>query len=91
MQHSLYSLPTLVAIPRPVFPMALLAKTAPAHPQSGHLYLRSAGVGSMTKICGGRKRNGVCPAHHSVDPRTKPRSKLQALELLKMIENLSNG
>ncbi|KAG7279987.1 hypothetical protein CRUP_034109 [Coryphaenoides rupestris] len=31
-----------------------------------HLYLRGgAGVGSMTKIYGGRKRNGVCPAHFS--------------------------
>lgn len=57
-----------------------------------HLYLRGgAGVGSMTKIYGGRKRNGVCPAHYSVGSKNVARKVLQALELLKMIEKDPNG
>ncbi|MEQ2189017.1 40S ribosomal protein S19, partial [Goodea atripinnis] len=57
-----------------------------------HLYLRGgAGVGSMTKIYGGRKRNGVCPAHYSVGSKNVARKVLQALELLKMIEKIPNG
>uniref|UniRef100_A0A667Y0T6 Small ribosomal subunit protein eS19 n=1 Tax=Myripristis murdjan TaxID=586833 RepID=A0A667Y0T6_9TELE len=57
-----------------------------------HLYLRGgAGVGSMTKIYGGRKRNGVCPAHFSVGSKNVARKVLQALELLKMVEKDPNG
>uniref|UniRef100_A0AAV2MB41 Small ribosomal subunit protein eS19 n=2 Tax=Gobiidae TaxID=8220 RepID=A0AAV2MB41_KNICA len=57
-----------------------------------HLYLRGgAGVGSMTKIYGGRQRNGVCPAHYSVGSKNVARKVLQALELLKMIEKDPNG
>ncbi|XP_053736926.1 40S ribosomal protein S19 [Synchiropus splendidus] len=57
-----------------------------------HLYLRSgAGVGSMIKIYGGRKRNGVCPSHYSVGSKNVARKVLQALELLKMIEKKPNG
>ncbi|XP_071324707.1 small ribosomal subunit protein eS19 isoform X1 [Trachinotus anak] len=57
-----------------------------------HLYLRGgAGVGSMTKIYGARKRNGVCPAHYSVGSKNVARKVLQALELLKMIEKDPNG
>uniref|UniRef100_A0A3B4GBI6 Small ribosomal subunit protein eS19 n=1 Tax=Pundamilia nyererei TaxID=303518 RepID=A0A3B4GBI6_9CICH len=57
-----------------------------------HLYLRGgAGVGSMTKIYGSRKRNGVCPAHYSVGSKNVARKVLQALELLKMIEKDPNG
>uniref|UniRef100_G3NGV6 Small ribosomal subunit protein eS19 n=1 Tax=Gasterosteus aculeatus aculeatus TaxID=481459 RepID=G3NGV6_GASAC len=57
-----------------------------------HLYLRGgAGVGSMTKIYGGRQRNGVCPAHFSVGSKNVARKVLQALELLKMIEKDPNG
>uniref|UniRef100_A0A3P9NBP5 Small ribosomal subunit protein eS19 n=1 Tax=Poecilia reticulata TaxID=8081 RepID=A0A3P9NBP5_POERE len=57
-----------------------------------HLYLRGgAGVGSMTKIYGGRKRNGVCPAHYSVGSKNVARKVLQSLELLKMIEKDPNG
>ncbi|XP_051812625.1 40S ribosomal protein S19 isoform X1 [Acanthochromis polyacanthus] len=57
-----------------------------------HLYLRGgAGVGSMTKIYGGRNRNGVCPAHYSVGSKNVARKVLQALELLKMIEKDPNG
>uniref|UniRef100_A0A8C5BF41 Small ribosomal subunit protein eS19 n=2 Tax=Gadus morhua TaxID=8049 RepID=A0A8C5BF41_GADMO len=57
-----------------------------------HLYLRGgAGVGSMTKIYGGRKRNGVCPAHFSVGSKNVARKVLQSLELLKMVEKDPNG
>uniref|UniRef100_A0A8C8GT95 Small ribosomal subunit protein eS19 n=1 Tax=Oncorhynchus tshawytscha TaxID=74940 RepID=A0A8C8GT95_ONCTS len=57
-----------------------------------HLYLRGgAGVGSMTKIYGGRQRNGVCPAHFSVGSKNVARKVLQALELLKMVEKNPNG
>ncbi|KAF0045594.1 hypothetical protein F2P81_002123 [Scophthalmus maximus] len=57
-----------------------------------HLYLRGgAGVGSMTKIYGGRNRNGVCPSHYSVGSKNVARKVLQALELLKMIEKDPNG
>ncbi|KAL4661709.1 hypothetical protein H8957_015289 [Semnopithecus entellus] len=46
-----------------------------------HLYLRGgAGVGSMTKIYGGRQRNGVMPSHFS-----------RALEGLKMVEKDQDG
>ncbi len=36
------------------------------------------GVGSMTKIYGGRKRNGVCPSHFSVGSKNVARKVLQA-------------
>lgn len=45
----------------------------------------------MTKIYGGRQRNGVCPAHFSVGSKNVARKVLQALELLKMIEKDPNG
>uniref|UniRef100_A0A673J9D1 Small ribosomal subunit protein eS19 n=1 Tax=Sinocyclocheilus rhinocerous TaxID=307959 RepID=A0A673J9D1_9TELE len=57
-----------------------------------HLYLRGGvGVGSMTKIYGGRKRNGVCPSHFSVGSKNVARKVLQALEGLKMVEKNPNG
>uniref|UniRef100_A0AAR2K7F4 Small ribosomal subunit protein eS19 n=2 Tax=Pygocentrus nattereri TaxID=42514 RepID=A0AAR2K7F4_PYGNA len=57
-----------------------------------HLYLRGGvGVGSMTKIYGGRKRNGVCPSHFSVGSKNVARKVLQALEALKMVEKDPNG
>lgn len=65
---------------------------APSASTVRHLYLRGgAGVGSMTKIYGGRNRNGVCPAHYSVGSKNVARKVLQALELLKMIEKDPNG
>ena len=45
----------------------------------------------MTKIYGGRKRNGVCPAHFSVGSKNVARKVLQSLELLKMVEKDPNG
>lgn len=66
--------------------------SAPSASTVRHLYLRGgAGVGSMTKIYGSRKRNGVCPAHYSVGSKNVARKVLQALELLKMIEKDPNG
>ncbi|KAG7469226.1 hypothetical protein MATL_G00126700 [Megalops atlanticus] len=57
-----------------------------------HLYLRGGvGVGSMTKIYGGRQRNGVCPAHFSCGSKNVARKVLQALEGLKMVEKDPNG
>ncbi len=69
-----------------------LISSAPAASTVRHLYLRGgAGVGSMTKIYGSRKRNGVCPSHYSVGSKNVARKVLQALELLKMVEKDPNG
>ncbi|XP_057348810.1 40S ribosomal protein S19 isoform X3 [Manis pentadactyla] len=57
-----------------------------------HLYLRGgAGVGSMTKIYGGRQRNGVMPSHFSRGSKSVARRVLQALEGLKMVEKDQDG
>lgn len=57
-----------------------------------HLYLRGGvGVGSMIKIYGGRKRNGVCPSHFSVGSKNVARKVLQSLEALKLVEKDPNG
>ncbi|GAB6028421.1 Protein component of the small (40S) ribosomal subunit [Chamberlinius hualienensis] len=57
-----------------------------------HLYIRSpAGIGSMTKIYGGRKRNGVMPAHFCRGGASIARKSLQALEALKLVEKDSNN
>ncbi|CAD7688006.1 unnamed protein product [Nyctereutes procyonoides] len=57
-----------------------------------HLYLRGgAGVGSMTKICWGRQRNGVMPSHFSRRSKSVARRVLQALEGLKMVEKDQDG
>ncbi|XP_026893477.1 40S ribosomal protein S19 isoform X2 [Acinonyx jubatus] len=64
------------------------------HPASTarHLYLRGgAGVGSMTKIYGGRQRNGVMPSHFSRGSKSVARRVLQALEGLKMVEKDQDG
>ncbi|KAJ8289800.1 hypothetical protein GJAV_G00005480 [Gymnothorax javanicus] len=56
-----------------------------------HLYLRGGvGVGSMTKIYGGRQRNGVSPAHFSRGSKNVARKVLQSLEGLKMVEKDPN-
>ncbi|XP_064595640.1 small ribosomal subunit protein eS19-like [Liolophura sinensis] len=52
-----------------------------------HLYIRSpVGVGSFTKIYGGRKRNGTCPSHFCRSTRSVARKILQSLEGLKLVE-----
>ncbi|XP_050601359.1 40S ribosomal protein S19-like [Macaca thibetana thibetana] len=57
-----------------------------------HLYLRGgAGVGSMTKIYGGRQRNGIIPSHFSRGFNSVLRQVLQALEGLKMVEKDQDG
>nr|AFM85712.1 40S ribosomal protein S19 isoform 1 [Callorhinchus milii]AFM85948.1 40S ribosomal protein S19 isoform 1 [Callorhinchus milii]AFM85978.1 40S ribosomal protein S19 isoform 1 [Callorhinchus milii]AFM86035.1 40S ribosomal protein S19 isoform 1 [Callorhinchus milii]AFM86142.1 40S ribosomal protein S19 isoform 1 [Callorhinchus milii] len=57
-----------------------------------HLYLRGGvGVGAMTKIYGGRKRNGVKPSHFSRGSKCIARRVLQALEGLKLVEKDPNG
>ncbi|NP_001347054.1 40S ribosomal protein S19 isoform X4 [Cricetulus griseus] len=50
-----------------------------------------AGVGSMTKIYGGRQRNGVRPSHFSRGSKSVARRVLQALEGLKMVEKDQDG
>lgn len=45
----------------------------------------------MTKIYGGRKRNGVCPSHFSRGSKNVARKVMQALESLKMVEKDPNG
>ncbi|KAG1947588.1 40S ribosomal protein S19 [Pimephales promelas] len=71
---------------------SLLTPYPPSASTVRHLYLRGGvGVGSMTKIYGGRKRNGVCPSHFSVGSKNVARKVLQALEGLKMVEKDPNG
>nr|XP_009668920.1 PREDICTED: 40S ribosomal protein S19-like [Struthio camelus australis] len=69
-----------------------LAFQPPAASTARHLYLRGgAGVGSMTKIYGGRQRNGVMPSHFSRGSKSVARRVLQALEGLKMVEKDQDG
>nr|Q9Y0H3.1 RecName: Full=Small ribosomal subunit protein eS19; AltName: Full=40S ribosomal protein S19 [Myxine glutinosa]AAD34164.1 40S ribosomal protein S19 [Myxine glutinosa] len=57
-----------------------------------HLYMRGGvGVGAMTKIYGGRQRNGTRPSHYSRGSRNVARKVLQSLEMLKMVEKDPNG
>lgn len=57
-----------------------------------HLYhRRSAGVGAITKIYGGRKRNGVHPSHFCRSADGAARKALQALEAVKLIEKHPDG
>lgn len=69
-----------------------LSLTLPPASTARHLYLRGgAGVGSMTKIYGGRQRNGVMPSHFSRGSKSVARRVLQALEGLKMVEKDQDG
>ncbi|XP_061395522.1 small ribosomal subunit protein eS19A-like [Musca vetustissima] len=57
-----------------------------------HLYHRCpAGVGSITKIYGGRKRNGVHPSHFCRAADGAARKALQALEHARLIEKHPDG
>ncbi|KAL7742494.1 hypothetical protein ACLKA6_005654 [Drosophila palustris] len=57
-----------------------------------HLYHRSpAGVGSITKIYGGRKRNGVHPSHFCRAADGAARKALQALEHARLVEKHPEG
>ncbi|KAL1138629.1 hypothetical protein AAG570_008692, partial [Ranatra chinensis] len=57
-----------------------------------HIYFRSpVGVGAVTKIFGGRKRNGVCPSHYCRGSGSVARKALQSLEQMKLIERSSDG
>lgn len=52
---------------------------------------RSVGVGAITKIYGGRKRNGVHPSHFCRSADGVARKALQALEAVKLIEKHTDG
>lgn len=57
-----------------------------------HLYhRRPAGVGAITKIYGGRKRNGVHPSHFCRSADGAARKALQSLEAVKLIEKHPDG
>lgn len=57
-----------------------------------HLYFRSpVGVGSLTKIYGGRFRRGTRPSHFCRAGKGVARKVLQALEEVNMIEKDNNG
>ncbi|XP_033162932.1 40S ribosomal protein S19b [Drosophila mauritiana] len=57
-----------------------------------HLYLRSpSGVGDLTKIYSGRKRDGVRPAKHCRASDGCIRKALQALEAADMVERHPDG
>ena len=51
-----------------------------------HLYIRRAGVGALTKVYGGHKRNGVRPGHFRRSSTNIARKCLQALEHVKLVE-----
>nr|CAJ17209.1 ribosomal protein S19e [Eucinetus sp. APV-2005] len=57
-----------------------------------HIYIRSpVGVGSVTKIFGGRKSNGTLPSHFCRSAGGVARKALQSLEQLKLIEKHPEG
>lgn len=57
-----------------------------------HIYIRSPiGVGAVTKIFGGRKRNGTHPSHFCRSAGGVARKALQSLEQLKLIEKAPLG
>ncbi|XP_055695740.1 40S ribosomal protein S19a [Lutzomyia longipalpis] len=57
-----------------------------------HMYLRHpAGVGSITRIFGGRKRNGVHPSHYCRAADGVARKALQSLEAMQLIEKHPDG
>uniref|UniRef100_A0A2K5C9M2 40S ribosomal protein S19 n=1 Tax=Aotus nancymaae TaxID=37293 RepID=A0A2K5C9M2_AOTNA len=56
-----------------------------------HLYLRGVALGSMTKIYGGRQRNGVMPSHFSQGSKSVACRVLQVLEGMKMVEKDQDG
>lgn len=51
-----------------------------------HLYIRRAGVGALSKVYGGQKRNGVKPSHFRCSSTNILRKALQALESVKLVE-----
>ncbi|CAF0842792.1 unnamed protein product [Didymodactylos carnosus] len=51
-----------------------------------HLYLRRAGVGGLTRVYGGLKRNGCRPSHFQKGSRSIARKCLQSLEKAKIVE-----
>ncbi|CAG5131269.1 unnamed protein product [Candidula unifasciata] len=56
-----------------------------------HLYIRSpCGVGALTKIYSGNKRNGTTPSHTCRGSRSVARKVLQTLESLKLVEQDAN-
>lgn len=57
-----------------------------------HMYHRyPAGVGSVTRIYGGRRRNGVHPSHYCQAATGIARKALQSLEAIGLIEKLPEG
>ncbi|XP_065218980.1 small ribosomal subunit protein eS19-like [Planococcus citri] len=57
-----------------------------------HIYFRApVGVGTVTKIFGGRKRNGTRPSHYCKSSGSVARRTLKALENLKLIEKVPEG
>lgn len=56
------------------------------------LYHRSpAGIGAITKIYGGRQRNGVRPSHFCRADNNAARKAVQSLEAVKLIEKHPDG
>uniref|UniRef100_A0A0B6Y4G6 Small ribosomal subunit protein eS19 n=1 Tax=Arion vulgaris TaxID=1028688 RepID=A0A0B6Y4G6_9EUPU len=56
-----------------------------------HLYIRApCGVGALTKIYSGNKRNGTTPSHTCRGSRSVARKVLQTLESIKLVEQDAN-
>merc|ERR1711976_670495 len=57
-----------------------------------HLYFRKgAGVGALTKVFGGRKRNGTAPSHFSRASGKILRDAFKSLEQMKLVEKHPGG
>ncbi|XP_062499517.1 small ribosomal subunit protein eS19-like [Corticium candelabrum] len=57
-----------------------------------HIYLRGGvGVGALTKVYGGRKRNGTEPNHFQRGSSSVARNILKGLEGMKLVEKDANG
>ena len=57
-----------------------------------HLYCRGkAGVGSFTKMYGGRKRRGTKPSHFCKSSKSVARKVFQSLEKMGLLELGENG
>ena len=75
----------LAKLAKNLLPMMRTGSTYELLPR--HLYLRGgAGVGSMTKISGGRQRKGIMPSHFGRGAKIVAQWVLQALEGLQMVE-----
>eukprot|EP00047_Mylnosiga_fluctuans_P001329 m.219783 g.219783 ORF g.219783 m.219783 type:complete len:142 (-) comp10247_c0_seq1:55-480(-) len=57
-----------------------------------HIYLRQGvGLGALTKVYGGRRRNGVRPSHANLGSGSVARHAVKCLESIKILEKGATG